>query len=105
MMKGANPNYVITLPKSKGDTLSVSVLKEKGYDPLAYRFMCLNSHYRKQLVFSFDALDQASSTLNKLRNKISNIDKSGDIQDDKYNLVKFQYTQVSKNQKPKGDGI
>ena len=79
------------MSKSHGAILTVSVLEEKGYDPLAFRFMCLNSHYRKQLVFSFDALDQASSTLNKLRNKISNIDISGDIQDDKYNLYNERF--------------
>ena len=50
--------------------------------------MCLNSHYRKQLVFSYDALEQAQTTLNKLRNRISNIPSEGDINKelfDKYN--------------------
>lgn len=59
------------MSKSNGAILTVTLLKEKGYDPLAFRFMCLNSHYRKQLVFSYDALDQAFSTLKKLRNRIS----------------------------------
>ena len=54
-------------------TAVVSALKEKGYDPLAFRFMCLNSHYRKQLVFSYDALEQANNTLKKLLNKIKKI--------------------------------
>ena len=61
------------MSKSTGAILTVSLLKEKGYDPLAFRFMCLNSHYRKQLVFSYEALDQASATLKKLRNRISSI--------------------------------
>lgn len=59
------------MSKSNGAILTVALLKEKGYDPLAFRFMCLNSHYRKQLVFSYDALDQAFATLKKLRNRIS----------------------------------
>ena len=76
--------------KSKGATLSVSVLKEEGYDPLAYRFMCLNSHYRKQLLFTYDALDQAQSTLNKLKNKIKNLKDDSTINNDafeKYNNI------------------
>ena len=71
------------MSKSNGTVLTVSELEKRGYDPLAFRFMCLNSHYRRQLVFSFDALDQAQTTLNKLRNRISNIEDNGDIQNDK----------------------
>ena len=72
------------MSKSKGAILTVSVLEEKGYDPLAFRFMCLNSHYRKQLVFSYDALEQAQNTLNKLRTRIANISKDGELDKDKF---------------------
>ncbi len=65
------------MSKSKGTILTVSTLKEQGYDPLAFRFMCLNSHYRKQLVFSYEALDQAYLTLKKLRNRIASIEVMG----------------------------
>jgi len=58
------------MSKSKGDFLTISKLKEDGYDPIAYRFMCLNSHYRKQLLFNYDNLKQAENTLNKLRSRI-----------------------------------
>ncbi len=57
------------MSKSKGEFLTVSLLKEKGYSPLIYRFMCLNSHYRKLLVFTFDALDQAKIAYDKLKTK------------------------------------
>ena len=60
-----------------GEMLTVSLLEEKGYDPIAYRFMVLNSHYRKQLVFNYEALNQAESTLKKLKNRISNIQDEG----------------------------
>lgn len=66
------------MSKSNGRILTVTNLKEKGYDPLAFRFMCLNSHYRKQLVFSYDALDQAYIILKKLRNRISSIVDEGE---------------------------
>ena len=72
------------MSKSNGAILTVSLLQEQGYDPLAFRFMCLNSHYRRQLVFSYSALDQAQNTLNKLKNRISNIKEEGNIQEDKY---------------------
>ena len=72
------------MSKSNGVILTVSELEKNGYDPLAFRFMCLNSHYRKQLVFSYDALDQATSTLNKLKSRISNIKEDGELQQDKY---------------------
>ena len=72
------------MSKSKGAILSVSLLKEKGYDPIAFRFMVLSSHYRKQLVFSFEALEQAQNTLNKLRNRINNISDEGELDSDKF---------------------
>ena len=72
------------MSKSNGAILTVSSLEEQGYDPLAFRFMCLNSHYRKQLIFSYDNLKQAEDTLNKLRTRISNITKDGNIDNDKF---------------------
>ena len=58
------------MSKSKGEFLTLNVLIEKGYDPIVYRFFCLNSHYRKQLVFSYDALDKAKDVYNSLKSKI-----------------------------------
>ena len=58
------------MSKSKGDFLTVSFIKNKGYNPLVYRFMCLNSHYRKVLEFSYDILDNATNSYNKLKNKV-----------------------------------
>ena len=70
------------MSKSKGEFLTVSLLESKGYNPLAYRFFCLQSHYRNQLVFSYEALDKASNTYNKLLNKIKNIKNEGNIDND-----------------------
>ena len=67
------------MSKSKGEFLTVSLLESKGYNPLAYRFFCLQSHYRKPLVFSYEALDQASATYNKLLKKIASIKDEGEI--------------------------
>ena len=70
------------MSKSKGEFLTVSLLESKGYNPLAYRFFCLQSHYRNQLVFSYEALDKANNTYNKLLNKIKNIKEVGNIDND-----------------------
>ena len=59
------------MSKSKGEFLTVSLLEEKGYDPLAYRFFCLQSHYRKSLVFSWENLDNAVTSYNRLINRIA----------------------------------
>lgn len=70
------------MSKSKGEFLTVSLLEEKGYSPLAYRLMCMQSHYRKQLLFTYDALDNATSAYNKLLSKIKNLkdNKEGKIE-------------------------
>ncbi|MBR4639416.1 MAG: cysteine--tRNA ligase [Butyrivibrio sp.] len=67
------------MSKSKGAILTVSVLKEKGYDPLVYRFFCLQSHYRKPLEFSFEALDNVTGAFNKLIKKIAELKDEGSV--------------------------
>lgn len=59
------------MSKSKGEFLTVSLLEDKGYNPVIYRFFCLQSHYRKTLTFSFEALDNATVAYNKLIAKIA----------------------------------
>lgn len=59
------------MSKSKGEFLTISLLEEKGYDPLAYRFFCLQSHYRKGLAFSWDNLDNAAGAYQKLVRRIA----------------------------------
>ena len=85
------------MSKSNGAILTISTLIEKGYDPLAFRFMCLNSHYRKQLVYSEDNLKQANDTLTKLRNKISHISLDGELDNDKYNLYNDKFIKEISN--------
>lgn len=72
------------MSKSNGEFLTVSLLKEKGYDPLSFRFMCLNSHYRKQLVFSYSALNQSETTYKKLLNKIESIEDTGELDEGEF---------------------
>ena len=77
------------MSKSSGEFLTVKLLEEKGYNPLAYRLFCLQSHYKNQLVFTYDSLDIAQNTYNKLISKVNSIkqDKSmvNKEEFDKYN--------------------
>ncbi len=61
------------MSKSGGSFITLNVLKKKGYDPLLYRFFCLNTHYRKQLSFSYSALDNYKLEFASLKKKILNI--------------------------------
>ena len=66
------------MSKSKGNILTVSVLQEKGYDPLVYRMFCLQSHYRKPLEFSYDTLDNSKAAYERLLNRIAGIPQEGE---------------------------
>ena len=55
------------MSKSLGNVYTISQLKEKGFEPLAYRYFCLNSHYRNKLNFTFDGVEAAQVSLNRLR--------------------------------------
>ena len=59
------------MSKSKGEFLTVSLLEQKGYDPMIYRFFCLQSHYRRSLVFSYPNLDNAATAYSKLVAKVA----------------------------------
>ncbi len=67
------------MSKSKGEFLTVSLLEEKGYDPLVYRLFCLQSHYRKPLEFSYDVMDNMATAYNKLVKKIGELKDEGEV--------------------------
>ena len=66
------------MSKSKGEFLTVSLLMEKGYNPLVYRFFCMQSHYRKNLVFSWENLDNAKIAYDKLVSKCASLKAAPD---------------------------
>ena len=61
------------MSKSAGTFLTLDALRDKGYDPLDYRYLCLSAHYRTQLEFSFEALDFARATLRGLKERIASL--------------------------------
>lgn len=79
------------MSKSKGKTLTVDTLIENGYDPLSYRFLCLQSHYRKQLTFSYSSLDGAENAYKKLKNKVLSLSKDGEVETSVFNEYKNKF--------------
>ena len=67
------------MSKSKGEFLTVSLLESKGYDPMAYRLFCLQSHYRRNLVFSWENLDNAALSYQKLIARIATLNSDGEV--------------------------
>ncbi|MES3008965.1 MAG: cysteine--tRNA ligase [Pseudomonadota bacterium] len=55
------------MAKSAGEFLRIASLIERGYDPMAYRLLCLTAHYRSNLNFSWEGLDAAATALERLR--------------------------------------
>ena len=79
------------MSKSKGAVLTVSVLEEKGYDPLAYRYLCLKSHYRNNLTFSYPILDGAVNEYKKLKNKTLNLKDEGQLEQEKFEIYNNKF--------------
>jgi cysteinyl-tRNA synthetase len=65
------------MSKSKGKIFTISELEEKGFSPLVYRYFCLTTHYRKQLLFDLENLESAKNAYERLKRTIA------EIQDDK----------------------
>jgi len=85
------------MSKSKGEFLTVSLLEEKGYDPLAYRWFCLQSHYRKALVFTWENLDNAVAAFNKLIARIAGLKTEGEVEQEVFEQYKAKFTQQMGN--------
>ena len=71
------------MSKSKGNFITLSNLEEKGYSPLEFRYLCLNTHYRKQLAFTYEALDSAKTALEKINGRIIEINEATEDKKDK----------------------
>ncbi len=56
-----------------GEFLKLDLLEERGYDVLAYRYMCLTAHYRQQLVFTWEALDGAQNAMKNLTKQVLDV--------------------------------
>lgn len=83
------------MSKSKGEFLTVSLLESKNYAPLVYRFFCLQSHYRKSLVFTYENLDNAKTAYDKLVARVAQLVKAadkGEVEQAEFDRMKGLFT-------------
>ena len=85
------------MSKSKGEFLTVSLLEEKGYNPLVYRLFCLQSHYRKPLTFSYDSLDNAAKAYDKLVKRIAGLKADGEVETEKAKELDAKFREALDN--------
>jgi len=92
------------MSKSKGDIIRIETLIEKGFDPIAYRYLCLGAHYRSELTFTWEALKNAQNGLNSLYDKIRLLDKKEKPSKTKINEQKKKFKEIINNDldTPKG---
>lgn len=86
------------MSKSKGEFLTLSRLEEKGYDPIAYRFFCLQSHYRRNLVFTYENLDNAVQAYDKLIARLAQLDpRDGEVDKEAAESLRAKFTEAMDN--------
>lgn len=79
------------MSKSNGDFLTLSLLESKGYNPLWYRFFCLQSHYRKPLEFSYEVLDNVGAAYEKLARKVRELKEEGTVDAQKIEAFRAKF--------------
>ncbi|NLA33679.1 MAG: cysteine--tRNA ligase [Tenericutes bacterium] len=85
------------MSKSSGDVLTLSFLESKGYNPIVYRFYCLQSHYRNQLLFTYESLDGADRAYKKLKARILALKKDGELDYQKIKSYDQQFREAISN--------
>ena len=85
------------MSKSRGEFLTISLLVTKGYNPLAYRYLILNSYYHNTLTFTYDILDGAQNEYNKLKSRIASIKEEGDYVEKDFNRYVEMFKEALEN--------
>ena len=85
------------MSKSNGEFLTISLLEKLGYNPLAYRYLCLNSYYHNTLTFTYEILDGATNEYNKLKSRVENIKNEGEYQEDIFNKYVNKFKEALSN--------
>ncbi len=85
------------MSKSSGEFLTVSLLESKGYAPEVYRFFCMQSHYRKSLVFSYEGLDNAKAAYQKLVARVASLKADGEVDRRAFEDLKAGFTSALDN--------
>ncbi|MBO5353973.1 MAG: cysteine--tRNA ligase [Lachnospiraceae bacterium] len=85
------------MSKSNGEFLTVSLLEQKGYKPIVYRFFCLQSHYRKPLEFSYEVLENVGVAYEKLHKKVLELKDDGAVDEAKFAEYRTKFEEVLSN--------
>ena len=85
------------MSKSTGEFLTLSLLESKGYSPMVYRLFCLQSHYRKNLVFSYENLDNAKTTYEKLVSRVASLKTEGEVESAAFDELKKDFVDALDN--------
>ncbi len=85
------------MSKSRGEFLTISLLVTKGYNPLAYRYLILNSYYHNTLTFTYDILDGALNEYNKLKSRIASIKEEGEYVEKDFNRYVEMFKEALEN--------
>ncbi len=85
------------MSKSNGEFLTVSLLEQKGYKPIVYRFFCLQSHYRKPLEFSYEVLENVGVAYEKLHKKVLELKDDGTVDEAKFAEYRAKFEEVLSN--------
>ncbi len=85
------------MSKSTGEFLTISLLESKGYDPMVYRLFCLQSHYRKNLVFSYENMDNAKTSYEKLVARIAALREGGEVDAAAFETLRKDFTDAMDN--------
>ena len=93
------------MSKSKGEFLTVSLLEEKGYNPLVYRMFCLQSHYRKPLEFSYEVMDNVAAAYNKLVKRIAALKNEGELDKASFDIWRAKFEDAIVNDMNTSMGI
>ncbi len=64
------------MAKSEGKIITVKNIIEKGFDPLAFRYLCMTAHYRSELVFTWESLQAAQNALFTLREHVRKLSEN-----------------------------
>ena len=85
------------MSKSKGEFLTFQSLEKEGYDPMAYRLYCFSAHYRTELLFSWDGMRAAQTSLQRLRNSVSKLNNVKSDSDSLQGEVSAKYLSEFEN--------
>lgn len=80
--------------KSEGNIIILDDIAKKGINPLAYRYLCLGTHYRSRMVFSWESLEAAQNGLNHLYKEMAEIKSKSKTQSAKPQFKTKNYRKI-----------